>query len=139
MQYITSTATVANVSEGAVAPPASITVPPSVLLSVFASVTDPRRRQGVRFGLTAILALATAAILSNHLSELAIAQWGASQYPDLLLILGFPDGVTPHQSTIQRLFSKLNPDHLSAALTRYFTPSSSPTRPRGSEGVAIDG
>ena len=40
-------------------------------------VKDPRRTQGKRFSLTSILVLALAAILSNHLSELAIAQWGA--------------------------------------------------------------
>ena len=42
-------------------------------------VKDPRRKQGKRFSITSILLLALAAILSNHLSELAIAQWGAGQ------------------------------------------------------------
>ena len=42
-----------------------------------AHVTDPRRKQGQRFTLISILLLALAAILSNHVSELAIAQWGA--------------------------------------------------------------
>jgi DDE_Tnp_1-associated len=42
-------------------------------------VNDPRRKQGKRFSITAILLLALAAILSNHVSELAIAQWGAGQ------------------------------------------------------------
>jgi DDE_Tnp_1-associated len=43
----------------------------------FAQVEDPRRKQGQRFTLTSLLLLALAAILSNHVSELAIAQWGA--------------------------------------------------------------
>jgi predicted transposase YbfD/YdcC len=95
----------------------------------------------VRFALSAILALAVAAILSNHLSVLAIAEWGASQHPELLRTLGFPNGVTPHQSTIQRLFGKLNPDRLSQALTDYFArcAAGSVPRARGDEGVAIDG
>jgi DDE_Tnp_1-associated len=42
-------------------------------------VTDPRRKQGKRFSIPAILLLAMAAILSNHVSELAIAEWGAGQ------------------------------------------------------------
>jgi len=42
-------------------------------------VNDPRRKQGQRFSITAILLLALAAILSNHLSELAIAEWEAGQ------------------------------------------------------------
>jgi hypothetical protein len=42
-------------------------------------VKDPRRKQGKRFSLLSILLVALAAILSNHLSELAIAEWGAGQ------------------------------------------------------------
>src|SRR5205085_9230225 len=42
-------------------------------------VKDPRRKQGKRFSILSILLLALAAILSNHLSELAIAEWGAGQ------------------------------------------------------------
>ncbi len=45
----------------------------------FAQVKDPRRKQGQRFTLTSILLLALAALLSNHVSELAIAEWGAGQ------------------------------------------------------------
>ncbi len=39
---------------------------------------DPRRRQGTRYPLAAVLTLAVAAILSNHLTLLAIAEWGAA-------------------------------------------------------------
>lgn len=120
-------------------PVAQVTVSPSALLAAFATVADPRRRQGTRFTLAAILALAVAAILSNHLSVLAIAQWGASQDHDLLRQLGFPQGVIPHQSTLQRLFCRLNPDRLSAALSSYFALCTSGGRARGSQGVAIDG
>src|SRR6266568_589547 len=71
-------------------------------------VKDPRRKQGQRFSLTSILLLALAAILSNHLSELAIAEWGAGQSEEVKKALGFERGVTPHQSTIQRLFRKVS-------------------------------
>ena len=40
---------------------------------------------------------------------LAMAEWGASQSPQLLQTLGFPMGQTPHQSTLARLFQRLNP------------------------------
>ncbi len=131
--------------------PGKFVVTPTSLLAAFATVPDPRRRQGTRFALPAILALAVAAILSNHLSVLAIAEWGASQCLELLQALGFTDGVTPHQSTLQRLFRKLDPDALSRALASYFarakaTPGSSDStgpeaepRARGSQAVAIDG
>jgi hypothetical protein len=81
----------------------------------FAHVKEPRRKQGQRFTLTSILLLALAAILSNHVSELAIAEWGAGQSEEVKKALGFEKGVTPHQSTIQRLFRKLNVEELEEA------------------------
>lgn len=141
MQYRTSSAPLARPSEASGVTATPIPALPNDLLAAFASVPDPRRRQGVRFPLPAVLALAAAAILCNHLSVLAIAEWGASQPHNVLRALGFRKGVSPHQTTIQRLFSRVNPDHLSAALSSYFgkTTSSPQERPRGSQGVAIDG
>ena len=86
-----------------------------------------------------MLALAVAAILSNHLSVLAIAQWGARQRPELLRELGFPAGKAPHQSTLQRRFRRLDPAALSAALSGYFAAAAPEPQARGGQGVAIDG
>jgi hypothetical protein len=61
-----------------------------------AQVKDPRRKQGQRFTFTSILLLALAAMLSNHVSELAIAQWGAGQSDEVKKALGFKKGITPH-------------------------------------------
>jgi predicted transposase YbfD/YdcC len=119
-------------------PPRAIV--PSTLVAAFATVPDPRRRQGTRYPLPALLALALSALLANHLSVLAIAEWGATQRRALLAQLGFPAGVTPHQSTLQRLFRKLDPVALAAALTRVFRVPAATTPPaRGSQGVALDG
>jgi predicted transposase YbfD/YdcC len=110
------------------------------LLAAFAQVPDPRRGQGRRFPLAAVLSLAVAAILANHRSVLAIAQWGAGQSRAVLTALGFPTEVTPHQTTLQRLFCRLDPEALSVALaSAVASVTSPPTRPRGSQGVAIDG
>ena len=98
-----------------VASPAPAPASPD-LLAAFARVPDPRRRQGTRFPLAAVLTLAVAALLCNHLSVLAIAEWAAAQSPDLLPTLGLAHGSTPHQSTLQRLFRKLDPTDLSQAL-----------------------
>src|SRR5213596_983512 len=83
-------------------------------------VKDPRRNQGKRFSITSILLLALAAILSNHLSELAIAEWGAGQSEEIKKALGFENGVTPHQSTIHRLFRRVSAEELEAAFRRIF-------------------
>lgn len=106
----------------------------------FAHLTDPRRKQGQRFTLTSMLLLALAAILSNHVSELAIAQWGAGQSEEVKKALGFEKGVTPHQTTIQRLFRQMNVDELEEAFRGLFVQLFESTQPeRGACGVAIDG
>ena len=121
-------------------PPARLTLTTTSLLAAFASVPDPRCCRGKRFALPAILTLAVTAILSNHLSVLAIAEWGRAQRREVLHALGFADGVTPHQTTMQRLFRKLDATALAAALTSYFDPPDrAQARPRASQGVAIDG
>ncbi len=112
--------------------------PPPV--AAFATLPDPRARQGRRFTLAALLTLALAAMLANHLSPFAIAQWGAEQDAASKRAMGFPKGVTPHQSTFARLFRRLDPAALSAALTDHGAENGfSDGRVRGGAGVAIDG
>jgi predicted transposase YbfD/YdcC len=135
MQYTPSAAPVRALPEPTCSQPLALF--PSTLLAVFATIPDPRRRQGRRFRLAAVLALVVAAILSNHLSVLAIAEWGKSQSPDLLAQLGFPDGVTPHQSTLQRLLLRLDPYQLSRVLCQHLAPSV--PQGRASQAVAVDG
>ena len=107
---------------------------------VFAQVKDPRRKQGQRFTLTSVLLLALAAILSNHVSELAIAEWGAGQSEEVKKALGFEKGVTPHQTTIQRIFRKLNAEELEAAFRDVFLQIFEQNKEeRGACAVAIDG
>jgi predicted transposase YbfD/YdcC len=117
----------------------ALVVTPASLLAAFATVPDPRRQASIRYPLTAILAMGVCALLCAHTVELAIAEWGARQSPDLLEALGFPDGQSPCQSTLNRLFRKLDPQALSTALTRAFAPTVTPIPERGSQGIAIDG
>ncbi len=74
----------------------TLLVAPTSLVAAFAAVPDPRRAASVPYPLPAILALAVAAILANHHSVLAIAEWGTRQERRLLDALGFPDGRTPY-------------------------------------------
>src|SRR6266849_2980326 len=103
-------------------------------------VRDPRRKQGQRFSLTSILLVALAAMLSNHLSELAIAEWGAGQSEEMKKALGFENGVTPHQSTIHRLFRRLNAEEIEAAFRQVFLKIlNTDQAQRGACAVSIDG
>ncbi len=89
---------------------------------------------------TSMLLLALAAILSNHVSELAIAQWGAGQSDEVKKALGFEKGVTPHQTTMQRLFRKMNGEELEAAFRGIFVQMCEQNKQdRGAWAVAIDG
>lgn len=113
---------------------------PADLVAAFATLPDPRRAQGRRFPLVALLTLAVVALLANHLSILAITQFGKRQSREVLAALGFPAGRAPHQSTLHRLFRRLDPLPLAVALTACFASARSPeTDPRGSVGIAFDG
>src|SRR5579884_3272639 len=114
-------------------PPAATTS----LLAAFAQVPDPRRAASVTYPLPAMLGLAVSAMLCANTSVLAMAEWGARQPAALLEQLGFPAGRIPRQSTVQRLFAKLDARAVATALQTCFDPPTA--RERGEEGVAIDG
>lgn len=118
---------------------APFVVTPRDLIDAFAEVPDPRRAGSVRYPLPAILAMAVSAMLAHHHSVLAIAEWGARQSPDHQRALGFPDGGTPCQSTLQRLFRKLDGAILAQCLTRWFQAARALGVDPVMQGVAIDG
>jgi len=117
--------------------PSTCPVDPASVAAAFAHVPDPRRRASIQYPLPAVLGLAVCAILCARTSVLAMAEWGSQQSGELLSALGFPAGRTPCQSTLQRLFARLDPAALSAACQQCFAGAA--PRERGAEGVAIDG
>jgi predicted transposase YbfD/YdcC len=122
------------------APATVMPVTASSLLAAFASVAEPRRQASVTYSLAALLALALTAILANQRSVLAIAEWATRQGPAVLTPLGLMAGRTPCQSTLHRLFARLESASLSAALAAAFAPTVAPDPgARGTQTVAIDG
>ena len=110
---------------------------PASLSAALVHVPDPRRQASVRYPLTAVLSLTISALLVGQHSVLAIAEWGALQPAEVLARLGFVSGRTPCQSTLQRLFARLDVDGLARALTAYFAPSTrTPSTPIG---ISLDG
>lgn len=129
-----------TIPAAAITAPTPLVVSPRSLAAALTRIRDPRRAASVAYPLAAILSLAVAAILANHRSVLAIAQWGARQTAESLRRLGFPPGRTPCQSTLQRLFCKLDGQALAEALSAHFAPVAVPLPAApGSQGVAIDG
>ena len=83
------------------------------LLETFGSIPDPRGKNGKRHPLPAILALATAAMISGARSLYAIFQWGRLQPPEIVIILGFmkkngQPKKTPCVATLHRVFKRLD-------------------------------
>lgn len=106
----------------------------------FATIPDPRRKQGIRYSVAAILSLAVVAVLANHTSVLAIAEWATRQTRHVRRALGFRRATTPHQTTIQRLLARLDPADVAATVERVFEQRMpGEVRERGSQGVALDG
>jgi len=110
------------------------------LLETFASIPDPRSKHGRRHSLTAILALATAAMLSGARSLYAISQWGRLQPPKVVEILGFANKYgkekkqTPCVATLHRVFKRLDTDQFESALREWAKQNLG-----DEEAIAIDG
>lgn len=95
------------------ATPSSVSAPVSVtLLAAFVCVPDPRRPHGRRFPLAAVLALAVTPLLANHLSVLAIAQWGKRQSPAVL----------PHSAS-PRVLPRIKPRSIASSANSIRCPS----------------
>lgn len=123
---------------------------PLPLLQVLAEVPDFRCAQGLRHPLSAILALACAAMLCGARGCQAIAEWGRNYDPNLMRHLGFTHAKTPCPSTLHTVFRQLNWKALEETL-RHWSEALLGTAPLGEkphepqanglalEGVAIDG
>jgi DDE_Tnp_1-associated len=105
------------------------------LLAAFARVPDPRSAHGRRHPLPAILALATAAMVSGARSLYAIAQWGRLQPPAVVAALGFTRGSTPAVSTLHQVFRSLDAEAFEAVLAEWARAN---LGDRG-EAIALDG
>lgn len=116
-----------------------VVVSPQSLAAAFATIPDPRRTGSVRDPLPAMLTLAVGAILANQHAVVAIAEWGARQAAEHLRDLGFADGRTPRQATLQRLFCKLDGSRLDQVVSAWFQTVSGPPGDGTLQGVAIDG
>ena len=67
-------------------------------------------------------------------------EWGAGQSEEIKKALGFEKGVTPHQTTIRRLFRRLNVEEIEAAFRQMFLKIlNKDQEKRGACAVSIDG
>lgn len=73
------------------------------LFAVLGSITDPRKRRGVRYPLQSVLAVAVCATLAGARSFGAIYEWAADQSNDLRRLLRCWRGRAPSERTIRRV------------------------------------
>jgi DDE family transposase len=113
----------------------------ALLRTCLTSVSDPRRRRGIRHPLTSVLCLAVLALMAGADSLSAIGRWG-SLHPEALSALGLR--CSPSVATLSRLLravsvaqvrqalltftQQLHPGRLAAAQTPPQSPSSPPER-----------
>jgi len=116
--------------------PASGTPTRPDLLSLLATVPDPRDPRGLQHPLPAILAVGLAAVLAGARSFVAIGEWVAHQSAPTLAQLGVT-GQGPEESTIRRAFGRLEADTLDQALGAYMWTKTSSAN--GRRVIAIDG
>lgn len=93
------------------------------LIEALSAVPDPRRARGVRHELLIVLVLACCAVLAQHSSYVAIAEWVADSGHGVLAALGWSDVTSrrrrrglPCESTIRRLLNSIDAPALEAAL-----------------------
>jgi hypothetical protein len=73
------------------------------LFAVLGTITDPRKRRGIRHQVQSVLAIAVCATLAGARSFTAIAEWAAEQSREVLLKLGCKRGQPPCDRTVSRV------------------------------------
>ena len=108
------------------------------LVAALGQVPDPRRRQGTRHPLPAILALTSVAMMCGCRSLYAIAQWGRDHGQAMAGKLGFSRGCTPVVSTLHEVFKRLDAEAFEGAL-RQWASSWCEALDAGGEAMCLDG
>ena len=89
------------------------------LLAVLDTVPDPRDRRGMRYPLAGVLALAVTATVAGCRSFAAIGQWAAETTTEQLASFGLSGSGAPDESTLRKLFARLDANALDWALGQW--------------------
>ena len=97
-------------------PAASLPAELALLQTCLATVTDPRRRRGIRHPLLAVLSLTVLALMAGQASLSAIGRWGGL-HPELLTALGLR--CSPSVATLSRLLRAVSVVQVREALLAF--------------------
>jgi hypothetical protein len=105
------------------------------LLEALVRVPDPRGRQGRRYQLASVLAMAVCAMACGARSLYAIAQWGKAHRQLVCEALGIKRLSTPSHPQLHRIFAQLDEEKFEVELGRWLSERG---LKRG-QGIAVDG
>jgi predicted transposase YbfD/YdcC len=109
------------------------------LAAVLSTVTDPRKRRGVRHGLVTLLSVAVCAVAAGARSFVAIAEWAADLPVEVATTLGIT-AAAPSESAVRRLVQRLDPDRFDTAISAWIQQRTSALPPAsGHRVLALDG
>lgn len=110
------------------------------LLDALAKIPDPRDPRGIRYPLSAVLAVAVCAVMGGASSFAAITDWLHDLDEDGRGRLGFGDTV-PVVTTMWRLLTRLDPTLLATVLAGWLHTRTRPPAPRRRfrRVIAVDG
>jgi predicted transposase YbfD/YdcC len=109
------------------------------LAAVLSTITDPRKRRGIRHGLVTLLSVAVCAVAAGARSFVAIAEWAADLPVDVAAALGI-NAAAPSESAVRRLVQRLDSDRFDTAINTWVQQLSGALPPTGRRRVlAVDG
>jgi predicted transposase YbfD/YdcC len=112
----------------------------SSLMAGLQAVPDPRHARGKQLEWPFLWGVIASALLSNHRTPAAIAQWAKQQTAALLAVFRPVRGRIPSESTIRRTLRQVDISALEAQLARVVPMPSAPAPPASPlQGQAIDG
>ncbi|MGH9993159.1 MAG: ISAs1 family transposase [Nitrososphaera sp.] len=108
------------------------------LIDLLRTVTDPRKRRGIRHPLVGILAIAICACLSGARSFDAIAQWGSELSREALRRLGCKRRRAPSEKCFRLTLQRLDAAELDRKIADWLARKNNLTVLDG-KGLAVDG
>lgn len=105
------------------------------LFAVLASMTDPRKRRGIRYPLESVLAVAVCATLAGQKSFGAIYEWAADQSKEFRQRLRCWRGRAPSERTLRRVLLAVDAQQIDDKIGQWLVG----LRPLRGQALALDG
>src|SRR5215468_8487133 len=92
---------------------------PLSLIDLLSQVPDPRRPEGKRHPLGAVLSLVVLAMMAGMRGLQGVVEFGRNLPPDVVAALGFTRPKTPAKSTLSELLRAIDIDAFESTVSRW--------------------